>query len=99
QIEVRHLRHIRIGFAVGPALASSKNVDERPARIADGGEDFLDAAFAGIFDEETRGGRDVGFEVGVDAPWIAGGDLDPGVVKTPGEGPALDKEVDLEARQ
>ena len=61
--------------------------------------DFLDAAFAGIFDEEAGGGGDVGLEVGVDAPRIAGRDLDPGVVKTPGEGPAFDKEVNLEARQ
>ena len=84
---------------VGPALAGVEDVDERPAGVADGVEDLLDAAFAGIFDEEAGGGSDVGLEVCVDAPRVAGRDLDPGVMKTPGEGPAFDKEVNLEARQ
>jgi hypothetical protein len=50
-------------------------------------------------DDETGVGGDVGFEVGVDPLGIAGNHLDPGVVETPGEGPAFDKKVDLEARQ
>ena len=70
-----------------------------PPGVADGVEYLLDGALAGIFDEETGGGGDVGLEVCVDAPRIAGRDLDPGVMKTPGEGPAFDKEVNLEARQ
>ena len=61
--------------------------------------DLLDAALAVVLDDEAGGGGDVGFQVGVDAPRVAGRDLDPGVMETPGEGPAFDKEVNLEARQ
>ena len=60
---------------------------------------LLDALAAVVFDDEAGVGGDVGFEVGVDAPGVAGDDLDPGVVETPGERPAFDKEVNLEARQ
>ena len=84
---------------VGPGLAGVQDVDERAAGVADRVEDLLDAAFAGIFDEEAGGGSDVGLEICVDAPRIAGRDLDPGVMETPGERPAFDKEVNLEARQ
>jgi len=83
----------------GPALACVQDVDERPPRVADGVEYFFDGPFAGIFDEEAGGRGDVGFQVCVDAPRIAGRDLDAVVVETPGEGSAFDKEVHLEARQ
>ena len=65
------------------------------SRIAD--DDLLDAAPAVVFDDEAGARGDVGFEVGVDAPRVAGGDLDPGVVEAAGERPAFDEEVDLEA--
>ena len=99
EVEVGDFRPVRVGPAVGPALAGVQDVDERAAGVADRVDDFLDAAFAGVFDEEAGGGGDVGLEICIDAPRIAGRDLDPGVVETTGEGPAFDKEVDLEARQ
>ena len=90
---------VAVHLDVGPALAGVEDVDERAAGVADRVENLLGAALAVVFDEEAGGGGDVGFEVGVDAPRVAGRDLDPGVMKTPGEGPAFDKEVNLEARQ
>ena len=65
------------------------------SRIAD--STFLTLLAAVVFDDEAGAGGDVGFEVGVDAPRIAGGRFDPGVVEAPGERPAFDEEVDLEA--
>ena len=50
-----------------------------------------------VFDDEAGARGDVGFEVGVDPPRIAGDDLNAGVVQPPGERAAIDEEIDLEA--
>ena len=44
-------------------------------------------------------GAEVGLEVGVGAPGVAGDDRDAGVVEAPRERPAFDDELDLEAGQ
>jgi hypothetical protein len=72
EVHVRDLRAFVVGAAVGPVLAGVKRVDQRASGIADGFDDFLDAAFARVLDDETGVGGDVGFQVGVDAFGIAG---------------------------
>ena len=59
----------------------------------------MSAPPAVVLDDEAGARGDVGLEVGVDPPRVAGARLDPGVVQTTGEGPAFDKELDLEAWQ
>ena len=52
-----------------------------------------------VFDDKAGAGGDVGLEVGIDAPRIAGGDLYPRIVETTREGTAFDEEIDLESRE
>ena len=96
---MRDVDAVLVGAAVGAVLACMKRVDQRATGIANGFDGLLDCAFAAVLDDEAGVGGDVGFEVGIDASGVAGYHLDPGVVETAGEGPAFDKEVDLEARQ
>jgi hypothetical protein len=97
EIEVRDVT--LVVSPVGAPLAGVEGIDQRSPRIADRFDGFLDAALACVLDDEAGVGGDVGLEVGVDPFRIAGDHLDPAVVETAGEGPAFDKEVNLEARQ
>jgi len=96
---VRDFGPLAVGASVCATLARVERVHERPAGVADRLHGLLDAALAVVLNDEAGVGGDIGFEVGVDSLGIAGNHLDPGVVEAPGEGPAFDKEVDLEARQ
>ena len=80
----------------GPGV---EHIDQRAPRIANRAEDFLERAPAVVLDDETGAWGDVRLQVGIDAPRVAGARVDPGVVQTTGEGPAFDKELDLEAWQ
>ena len=57
----------------------------------------LQALAAVVLDDDAGGGGEVGLEVGVGPPEVAGGDGDAGVVEAPRERAALDQELDLEA--
>ena len=72
--DVGELGARRVG-ALGVACAGVEHVDQRAAGVADRRQHLLDAAAAVVFDDEAGAGGDVGFEVGVDPPGIAGGRL------------------------
>src|SRR4051794_20136038 len=90
---------VPFGSPVGPLFAGVEHVDQRSAGVPDRIQRLLDAAFAAALDDETGAGGDIELEVGIDAPRIACRHLDPRVVETAGERTALDKEIDIEARQ
>ena len=52
-----------------------------------------------VFDDDAGAGAEVGFEVGVGPPGIAGHDVDAGVVEATGHRTAFNDEFDLVARQ
>ncbi len=76
-----------------------EHVDQRAAGVAHRLENLLRAAAAVVFDDDAGAGADVGLEVGVGAPRIAGRDRDARLVEAARERPVLDDELDLEAGQ
>ena len=99
ELEMRDVVDCRPGRLGAPAVPRSgvQQVDQRAARIAHRRDDLLHAAAGVVFDDEAGARGDIGFEVGVDPPRIAGDDLNAGVVQPPGERAAIDEEIDLEA--
>ena len=79
------------------AAADADNVDKGRPRVADRLEDLAQAALATVLDDDAGCGGDVGLEVGIGAPRVAGEDVDPGVMEPSGDRLALDEEFDLEA--
>jgi hypothetical protein len=100
-VEVRQVGKFRLQRLGGPLSRTGRgrvqHVDERAAGVAQRRHDLPDAPAAVVFDDETGGRRDVGLEIGVEPPWIAGRDRHAGLVKAAGELPVLDQEVHLEA--
>ena len=56
--------------------ADAQHVDQRAARVANRLEDLLRAAPAVVFDDDAGAGAEVGLDEGVDAPRVAGDDVD-----------------------
>ena len=97
--DVRKLAAQLVGALGGRGRPDAEHVDERAAGVADRFENLLQAAAAVVFDDDAGAGAEVGFEVGVGAPGIAGRDVDAGVVEAPRRRTAFDDELDLEAGQ
>ena len=79
--------------------ADAEHVDQRAARVPDRFENLLEALAAVVFDDDAGAGREVGLEIGVGAPEVAAGDVEPAVVQAAGERLAFDEELDFEAGQ
>ena len=79
--------------------AHAEHVHECPPRVANGFQDFLQAAAAVVLDDDARAGAEVGLEVGVGPSGIAGHDVDAGVVEAAGHGAAFNDELHFEAGQ
>ena len=98
--EIRDVRKFAaqlVGAVGGRGRPDAEHVDERAAGIADRFQDLLQAAAAAVFDDDAGAWAEIGFEVGVGAPGIAGRDVDVGVVEAPRRRTAFDDELDLEA--
>ena len=74
-----------------------EHVQQAAAGVADGGDDFLQAATAVALDDDAGVRRDVGAEVGVDPLGIADGRRNPVVDESSSERAALDEELDVES--
>ena len=96
QVREFRLQLVRRFLVLRPGV---QHVGQRPARIANRGQDLANAAAAVVLNDEAGARRDVGFEVGVDPARVTGGGVDAGFVQAPGDRPALDEKIDLEAGQ
>ena len=77
-----------------------KHVDEAAARVANGRDDALEAALAGVLDDDAGVRREVRAEVGIDSRRIGDGHRHAVVDETPSQRTAFDQELDLKsARQ
>ena len=105
--QLRHRQVVELGelrlqllFALARVReADAQHVDERAAGIAHGLEDLPEALAAVVFDDDAGAGGEVGFEVGVGAAEVGGGDVHARVVQAAGERLAFDEELDFEAGQ
>ena len=102
QGEVIQLGKLRLELVFALARvrdADAEHVDERPAGVADRFENLAQALPAVVLDDDAGAGREVGLEIGVGAPEVAGGDVQTAVVQAARERLAFDQELDFEAGQ
>src|SRR4029078_12005706 len=86
-----------LGALSGRGLADPDNIHERAATIAHRLEDLARAAAPVVFDDHAGAGSQIRLHPRVGAARVADGHRDLGFVKTAGERPILDDELDLES--
>ena len=85
-VQLRELR-LQLLFALSRVRgADAEHVDQRAAGVPDRLENLLEALAAVVFDDDAGAGREVGFDVGIGAPQVAGGDVQPAVVEASCDG-------------
>jgi hypothetical protein len=97
QREARDLRELLSQFvsALGIVWPGSENPDQRAACCPHRLQDFSKRPASVVFDDETRAGRDVGLDVGVDSFWVADTDAKAGAVEAARQRGAFNQDVEL----
>ena len=96
---MRDLRHhgpqLVLAAPVGHAV-DVQDVQQAAAGVADGRDDPLQAALAGVFDDDAGVGREVGAQIGIDPLGVRHRRGHAVVDETTGERAAFDEELDVE---